>query len=117
MAIPVVRLRRPLDQPTTLTHFRDLGGHTKSERTLARFRDLAEVIDQARAEEKKRVPLLSFVCRGWRCPRPAPRPPEPVRAMSARQGRGPPHTGKPPGVMIRAALVVSPAADQSNQHP
>ena len=50
----------PLDRPIIFTHFPTLAAGIAKERRLARFRDLAGVIEQTQAAEKRLLPLLSF---------------------------------------------------------
>ena len=50
----------PLDLPVIFTHFPTLAAGIGKERKLARFRDLAGVIEQTTAPEKRLLPLLSF---------------------------------------------------------
>jgi hypothetical protein len=50
----------PLDRPVIFTHFSTLAAGIAGERKLVRFRDLAGVIEQTTAAEKRLLPLLSF---------------------------------------------------------
>ena len=58
--VKLPRAYKALDIPVTFTHFKNLAAQERPERTLKRFRDLVDVIEQTQAPTKATLPLLSF---------------------------------------------------------